>query len=178
MAKPAKANEKPSDKATDKAGAKADAGEEVSKKSPKKLILIVAMLVVVLGASGAGAWFFLGGKDKSKVAKHEPPPPPVFVNMEPFTVNLQPDEGAQYLQVTMVLQVKNDETAESVKQHMPQVRSRLLMLLSSKQASEINSADGKHKLADEIVAQVRQPFSKDAAPQEVGSVFFTDLVIQ
>jgi flagellar FliL protein len=174
MSKPAKANEK----ATDKAGDKANPGEAAGKKSPKKLILIAAMLVVALGASGAGAWFFLGGKDKTKEAKHEPAPPPVFVNLEPFTVNLQPEEGEQYLQVTMVLQVKSEEAAESVKQHMPQVRSRLLMLLSNKKASEINSADGKHKLADEIVAQVKQPFSKDAAPQDVGSVFFTDLVIQ
>ncbi len=178
MSRPAKAPEKASNKASDKSGENAENAEAPVKKSPKKLILILAMLVLVLGAGGAGAWFFLGSKDKSKVARHDPPPPPVFVNLEPFTVNLQPDDGSQYLQVTMVLQVKNDDAAESIKQHMPQVRSRLLMLLSSKQASEINSADGKHKLADEIVAQIKQPFSKDAPPQEVGSVYFTDLVIQ
>jgi flagellar FliL protein len=170
MSKPAKA----SDKANDKANAIEPAG----KKSPKKLILIVAVLIVALGASGAGAWFFLGGKDKTTVAKHEPAPAPVFVNLEPFTVNLQPEDGAQYLQVTMVLQVKNEEAADQVKQHMPQVRSRLLDLMSSKTASDINSKDGKHKLADEIVAQIKLPFAKDATPQEVGSVFFTDLVIQ
>ena len=174
MAKPAK----PTDKAAEKATAKPANAEPVAKKSPKKLILIIAMLFIALGAGGAGAWFYLGSKGTTKVAKHEPPPPPVFVNLEPFTVNLQPEDGTQYMQVTMVLQVKNDEAAEQIKQHMPQVRSRLLELMSGKTASEINAKNGKHKLADEIIAQVKLPFSKDATPQEVGGVFFTDLVIQ
>jgi flagellar protein FliL len=61
---------------------------------------------------------------------------------------------------------------------MPQVRSRLLTLLSSKKASEIKSVDGKRKLSEEIVAQVKLPFAKGAAVQEIDGVSFTDLVIQ
>jgi flagellar protein FliL len=163
----------------EKAKVEAAPDEKVGKKSSKKFIILAVVLVALLSAGGAGAWFFLGSKGKDP--QHEAPqpaPPPVFVNLEPFTVNLQPENGEQYLQVTMVLQVQDDEAAERIKQRMPQVRSRLLMLLSSKKASEINSADGKRKLSAEIVAQVRQPFAQGTAEQEISGVFFTDLVIQ
>ncbi|MGO9444796.1 MAG: flagellar basal body-associated protein FliL [Thiobacillaceae bacterium] len=163
----------------EKAKVEAIPDEKVAKKSSKKFIILAGVLVALLSAGGAGAWFILGGKGKEAHQEAPPPaPPPVFVNLEPFTVNLQPENGEQYLQVTMVLQVKDDEAAEHIKQRMPQVRSRLLTLLSSKKASEINSGDGKHKLADEIVAQIRQPFAQGTAQQDISGVFFTDLVIQ
>jgi flagellar FliL protein len=156
------------------------AEDKGSKKSSKKIIMLALIAVVVLGAGGAGAWFFLGNKGNTKEAHREAPPPPapVFVNLEPFTVNLQSEDEDHYLQTSIVLQVKDEEAADRIKQHMPQVRSRLLMLLSSKKASEVNTVEGKHKLSDEIVAQVKQPFAKGSAEQEIGGVFFTDLVIQ
>lgn len=105
--------------------------------------------------------------------------PPVFLPMEQFTVNLQP-EGAndQFLQIALTLQVADENQVELIKQYMPQVRSRLLMLLSSKKPSEISSADGKKKLAEEIMAQVKQPFNAQSSPQSVSNVFFTSFVIQ
>ncbi|MGA7180232.1 MAG: flagellar basal body-associated protein FliL [Thiobacillaceae bacterium] len=162
--------------------AKVDAAAETKgSKKPRKKIIIIAMIVAAaVSAGGASAWFYLGNSGNAKEARHQPPAPPapVFVNLEPFTVNLQSEDEDHYLQTSIVLQVKDEEAAERIKQHMPQVRSRLLMLLSSKTASEINTAEGKHKLSDEIVAQVKQPFAEGTAEQEVGGVFFTDLVIQ
>ena len=168
MSKPAKAK---AEEATEEKG---------GKKSPKKLIIIALIVVAALSAGGAGAWFFLGSKGDAKEAHHQPAqlPPPVFVKLEPFTVNLQSEDEEHYLQASIELQVKDEEASEKIKLYMPQVRSRLLMLLSSKKASEINTAEGKHKLSDEIIAQVKQPFAKGAAEQEISGVFFTDLVIQ
>lgn len=174
MSKPAKPK---ADNA--KETAKEAGKEEGGKKSSKKIILLALIGVVVLGAGGAGAWLVLGSKGDAKEAHQAPPPPPpVFVNLEPFTVNLQAEDEDHYLQAAISLQVKDEEAAERIKQNMPQLRSRLLMLLSSKTASELGTAEGKRKLSDEIVAQVKQPFAKGAAGQEVGGVFFTDLVIQ
>jgi flagellar FliL protein len=147
-------------------------------RSKKKRFIIIGVAVVLLGAGGAAAWHFMAPDHTPREAQHEPAAPPVFVNLDPFTVNLQPDGSEQYLQTGIVVQVKDQETVDLMKLHMPQVRSRLLLLLSSKQAEDISTLEGKKKLTDEILAQLKLPFVEKEKPQEVSSVFFTDFVIQ
>ncbi|MES2259181.1 MAG: flagellar basal body-associated protein FliL [Pseudomonadota bacterium] len=154
--------------------------------SKKKLIVIIAALAV-LAAGGGGAWFMLKGGDedapvtktKSK-SKHKEKAagPPVFVPIEPFTVNLQPENGEQYLQLAFTLQVSSLEEVEIIKTNMPKVRSRLLLLLSGKKASEINTPEGKQQLSAEIIEQVKLPFEDKGSPQEVTEVLFTSFIIQ
>lgn len=152
-----------------------------SKKSGNKLILII--LILLLAAGGGGAWYFLGqstaapGANAKKTV--DPSKPPVFLVVEPFTVNLQPDgAGDQYLQVAFSLQLSDAKDAESIKLYLPHVRSRVLLLLSGKKAAEISTVEGKKKLADEILVLMRQPFVPGGAPQNVTHVFFTSFVIQ
>lgn len=153
------------------------------KKSKKKLFVMLGAILIAIAAGGGGAWYFLGGKSSGEggeahSAKHEPPKAPVFLQMEQFTVNLQPEVGEQYLQIAFTLQVSSPEQVDLIKLYMPLVRSRLLLLLSSKKASELSTADGKKKLQDEIVAAIKQPFAANMQPQEVSGVFFTSFVIQ
>ena len=148
------------------------------KKSKIKLIIIA--LIVLLAGGGAAAYFLSGKKPAPGTAetKHEAPKAPVFATLEPFTVNLQQETGEQFLQVAMTVQVSDEKSLEEIKVYNPQVRNRILLLLSSKKASEINTADGKKKLADEVAAQIRLPFAKQGKPQGVDNVFFTSFVIQ
>jgi flagellar FliL protein len=160
------------------------AAEAPPKKSKKKLIVLIVAALVVIGGAGAGAWYFMSGSNSAaagapKEAKKEPAKAPVFVAMEPFTVNLQSESGNdQFLQVTFTLQVPDAAQEESIKNFMPQVRSRLLFLLSSKKASEISTVEGKKKLTEDIITTVNQPFTPKGAPQTVSDVFFTSFVIQ
>jgi flagellar FliL protein len=154
----------------------------VQKKSKKKSVVILAAALLTLSAGGGAAWYFLADEPAPNGAqpkKAEPAKPPVFVLMEPFTVNLQPDGvGEQYLQLSFSLQVADQAQVDQIKLYMPLVRSRLLLLLSSKKSSELTSVEGKKKLADEIIAQVKQPFAPNSAPVSVSGVFFTSFVIQ
>jgi len=150
-------------------------------KSKKKLIIIIVACLLILGIAGAGAVLLLSKKNspaKEKEHKVEPAKAPVFVPLEPFVVNLQSDSGDKYLQVSMTLQAQDDETAELIKKNMPQVRSRLLLLLSSKDAAEILTSEGKEKLIEDIVAQAKQPFVAKGEPQHVNGVFFTSFIVQ
>jgi flagellar FliL protein len=160
------------------------AGAVSAKKSNKKLFIIVGALLLVVGGAG-GAWFFMGqGKDDhaegatAPVAKVDPGKPPVFIAMEPFTINLQPENGEQYLQVAFTLQVADEKQVEAIKLYMPALRSRILLLLASKKASELATIDGKTKLQEEILAQVKKPFTEHGPQQAVSGVFFTSFVIQ
>ena len=169
-------------KAVPKPGAEPTA-EEVPvapKKSRKKLVVLLLVALLVLGGGGGAAWFFLMKKPAAggAHAKTEAPKPPVFLVMDPFTLNLQNDGAEQFLQVAFTLQVASPEQVDLLKVYMPQVRSRLLLLLSSKRAADINTAEGKKKLGAEITATANQPFNPGGKAQEVTDVFFTSFVIQ
>jgi flagellar FliL protein len=149
-----------------------------SPKKKKLLILIIGALVLT-GGGGAAGWTFLHNKNDQATHKAVAKVgPPVFVPIESFTVNLQPETGDQYLQIAFTLQMANQEQVELIKLNMPKVRSRLLLLLSGKKASELNTVDGKQELIKEIIAQVKSPFEDKGPPQDVTDVLFTSFIIQ
>lgn len=156
----------------------------------KKLIIIIVALVLVLGAGGGGAaWYFM--HDKGDAAHEEEAPakkkkkdkkagPPEYLPVDPFTVNLQPGEdgGEQYLQLAFTLEVGSAEEKENLKTNMAKVRSRVLLLLSSKRAADINTPAGKMQLAKEIVEQTSEPLEQRGEKQDVVDVLFTAFIIQ
>ena len=71
-----------------------DAEEVVPAKSSKKIIIIIVAAILLLAGIGGGAWFFMQHKatDTKKEEKTaEKAVAPVFVTLDAFTVNLQPD---------------------------------------------------------------------------------------
>ncbi|NHZ99194.1 flagellar basal body-associated protein FliL [Massilia sp. CCM 8734] len=170
---------------------KAAAPPDAAVKPPsKKMAMIGAIVaVVVLGGGGAG-WFLMhdkGGdeaeetakpsKKKKKAAKAHAPP--VFAPLEVFTVNLQPDgEEEHMLQVSITLEMAGQEQADLVKNNMPKVRSRVLLLLSAKKSSELTTVEGKTRLAEEVMEAIKKPFTDHEEPQEVNEVMFTQFIIQ
>jgi len=156
--------------------------------SKKKLMIIAIAGVLLLGGGAGAGWFFLHGsadaetheeapkkkkKEKKESVKTE------YVPVEQFVVNLQPEgEGDQYLQVQFTLQVDGPEQAVLIKDNMVKVRSRVLLLLSGKKASEISTIAGKQQLAAEIKAVVQAPFEESGDEQEVSDVLFTSFIIQ
>lgn len=166
-----------------KADPKADPAAAAPAGSKKKLIAIVAAAVLLLGGGGGAAWYFMQGdaataQEGAKESKKNSGVKPEYVQVESFTVNLQPENGEQYLQVQFTLQVAGTEQATLIKDNMAIVRNRVLLLLSGKRASEISTVGGKQQLAAEIQAIVQEPFEKDGEPQDVTDVLFTSFIIQ
>lgn len=153
---------------------------EIPPKKSKKMVIALAAVLLLGSAGGAGAWYYSQSQHdtKAKTVKHEPEKPPLFVSLETFTVNLQPDPNEQFLQVDLTLQLTEEADALLVKQHMPEVRNRLLMLLTTKKSSEISTVEGKKKLGEEVSAQLNQPFTAGSKLQKLNGVFFTSFVIQ
>lgn len=167
MAKP----EKPTPAATEGAAA-----ASAAKPNSKKKLLLIIIGVLVLGVAGGAGWYFTQGSHHTEEAKAPPPAPPKFIALEPFTVNLQNDGGEQFLQVGITLKFVDPELEEKIKLHMPEIRSRLLLLLSGKRASELTPVEGKKKLAVEIIAEARTvlglralPAPKIAVPEKIAA---------
>ena len=168
----------------------AGADEAAPKKGKKKLILIV-LLVLLLGGGGGGAWWFLNKKnhkpDAEAEADAEAEEPKgahgakktEFLSIEPwFTVNLQGEDAERYLQTGLVFEFTAPKTGERMKELMPIIRSRLLLLLSGKTAEDLNTPDGKTLLADEILDNVRDALADKAAAKGLVAVHFSVFVIQ
>lgn len=132
---------------------KPDAEAEGEAQPPKKKgrLLLIVGLVVLLAAGGGGAWFFMS-KDKDAEAPQQQakPKPPVFVPLDAFTVNLSSEGNEQYLQVAATLKVLDQATADGVKQYMPELRHKTLVLLSTKRPAEITTGEGRERLAEEM----------------------------
>jgi flagellar FliL protein len=160
-----------------------DKEEIVPKKSNKKLIVILLIVILLIGAISGAVWYFLFNKPKADThktqeVKAEVQKAPVFLTLETFTVNLQADPETQYLQTDITLKVGDAETGEFLKLHMPEVRNRVLLLLSSKKASDLLTLEGKKALSNEIIEQLKEPFTPGAKPQDVQGVSFTSFVVQ
>ncbi len=161
---------------------KVEAAPEAVAPKKKKLLLIVAGLLVLLVAGGGAAAFFVmsgkhdgksqqasldiqsedaqdaegegnegGGEDGGKKKKV-----PVFFTLEPFVVNLAGDTQ-RYLQVGVDLKLSKEEYSERIKEHMPEIRNGVVLLLSSKEADELATLDGKNRLRTEIRQAVNEP---------------------
>lgn len=146
-------------------------GAAAPAKSNKLLIIVIAVLVLVI-AGGAG-WYFTrshepAGEHAAAEAKAEPAKEPKYVPLgEKFTVNLQREEGDQYLQVGITLKVLQPELEEKIKARMPEIRSKLLLLLATKLPSELQTPQGKQKLIAEVIAETDAVLGIPPAPMYV-----------
>ena len=151
-----------------------------NKPKRRKLVPIVLAVLIASGAGGGG-WFYLQHKNaQAKTApKAEKEKPPLFLPIDQFTVNLSGQGGDHFLQIAFTLQVADAKVIDELKQQMPIIRSRLLLLLASKTAEELSLTAGKQKLMGELLAEARTPLAKSEIPgRGVVNVHFSAFVIQ
>jgi flagellar FliL protein len=130
--------------------------EVKAKSKSKKMVFIIIGSVLILAIAGGAGWYFTkGDKHPEKVAKKtiKSSEHIKFIALEPFTVNLQRETADQFLQIGITLKIVEPELEERIKQNLPEIRSRLLVLLSGKYPSELTASKGKKKLVNEIIAE-------------------------
>lgn len=177
-----------------KAAAESAEAPAAPKKSKKLLIIILATILVLGLIAGGSAVLLLKGDDEAddedvaettqtKKAKKGKEMPPTFVNLESFTVNLVPETGDQYLQVTLAVEFEEPTAEQLVKLHMPKIRNNVTLLLSGKKPSELLSKEGKEKLAAELLDTVNDVLdppkgSKRSEERPAKAVLFTSFIVQ
>ena len=157
-----------------------EAAAPAAKRSKKLLFIVIG--VVVLAAAGGGAALFMS---KDKAAAKAPPKEAVraaalYLAMDPpFVVNFQAEEAVRYLQVTVQLMTREQETLDFLKSHDPIIRNDLLMLFGSQLYPTISSVQGKEDLRGKALDTVRKAVAAEGGkPDKVEAVYFTSFVIQ
>jgi len=165
-----------------------------AKTGKKLLITMVAALVLVLalGAGGAIVWKKMhpveeiddgevatvkAKTDKKKGTKETGP---IYFALDQFTVNLVPENGDQFLQIMISVEVEDLHVGDRLKSYTPKLRNNVMLLLSGKKAAELSTKSGKEDLANEIrdlINEVLEPGIK-AGQGPVKEVLFTSFIIQ
>jgi flagellar FliL protein len=172
----------------------APADAPVGKKPKSKMLLIIALIALIVLAAGAGAFVLLKGdeqgedaeasatqeKAKPKPKKKDPAAAPTFMPLDAVVVNLADPGTTRYAQVGLTLQLEDAKTADEIKKYMPAIRNGILMLISRRTADELLSAEGKSKLAEEILEMVQK--TTDMEPYKgyspVEAVLFSSIIVQ
>ena len=194
---------------------KAETEAEAPPAKPKgKLILFIAIGVLVLVLIGGGAAYFLmkkkapvegeDGEDaqaevkpKKKDKKADHSVAPSFHKFDKaFTVKLQTEQQEAYLQAEVQLRVLDATALELLKQYDPELKHRIMLILLTKKASELGTAQGVQRLSNEIRETVnntleppvvkkgkekvepKEPGDTAAPDAPVQAVLFTSFIVQ
>lgn len=192
-------------------------GTEGRFKSKRLLLMIIIGVLVLALVAGTTAFFLMKKGDHADDEEDDAPDveetraskkdsksdePPVFVKLDTFTIKLQPAEQQatdSYLQTTPELRVLDATIGERVKQYMPEIRHRVLLILSGKKAADLSTPQGVEQLSVEIRKEINtiiggpapkkktkkgqesapEPPSDKARPDDpVQAVLFTSFIIQ
>jgi len=152
------------------------------------VIIILALIIIVVGALAGYTFYQLhtmrsalqsGAEQSEALKKADPPPPPIYILLDSFTVSLQPGEkeGDRVLYIGLTLRLKDEPAAATLRQFLPEVRSRLLLLFSQQTAEALATDGGKVALRDNIKQVVNQPLA-DGQSVTVTDVLFNAFILR
>ncbi len=162
----------------------------------KGIVMIVVAALISLGLGAGGAFFFassqvpaaapageMAASDMAEMAeataaasrkKSTEDFKERLYGLEPFVVNVTGDGYNRFLKLRVELEAGDIGVKDEIDARLPQVRDALIVLLSSKQLSDITDFEGKALLKEDILERVNDVLDTG----EVRSILFTEFVVQ
>jgi flagellar protein FliL len=143
------------------------------------LLILIGLFSISSGIGGT--WYVMKDQNgEAETAVLDKKKPITFIKLETFTVNLQSEDHEQhrYLQVELAVKVSKTNVIDIIKEKMPEIRNQILILLSSKNATEISNSEGKQQLSQDIAEAIRLNIEHDMLQDDIKDVLFTSFIIQ
>ena len=175
---------------------KGEEGEASSGGGAKNMVMIIVAALISLGLGAGGAFFFastqvpapapaveISAEDQAEmeaakaVASQKKSTEDFkerLYGLDPFVVNVTGDGYNRFLKLRVELETSDSSIKEELDARLPQVRDALIVLLSSKQLSDITDFEGKALLKEDILERVNDLLETG----DVRSVLFTEFVVQ
>lgn len=152
-----------------------------SKRSNKGLLILLTL--IALAGAGFGGYTWWTTQQATQTVNEEEKrlnmPQPIFMELEPFTVNLAGIEGPdRVLYIHVTLRLANEKSRKQLHEYLPEVRSRLLLLLSEQKAKNIETHDGKLQLMKEIKQTLTPTLIPGDTDQDISDVLFTTFILR
>lgn len=167
----------------------------MAKKESSKLfnwILLLILAVLLIAGAVAGTLYAINNTSMSQLltgngqngalatpaAPSEPPAAPIFLELEPFTVTLRGERRNSILYTGITLRLADEGSRTQLASYMPEVRDRVLRLLYTQNAEQVQTPEGRTALAESLLQALRQPYAPQPVPPNVSNVLFTSFVVQ
>ncbi|MEM9604395.1 MAG: flagellar basal body-associated FliL family protein [Pseudomonadota bacterium] len=109
-------------------------------------------------------------------AESAPAGKPIFVSMVPhFTVNLG---ISRFLNLTAETHVGDEDTKESLTEHMPAVRHTILMMLADLKPEDLATARQKEIVRRDLSRAIRKTLRDLGGENNIKGFYITSMVIQ
>ena len=95
----------------------------------------------------------------------------------PQVVNFEDGSAVRFLQITMEVMAHDPKAIESVQKNIPLIRNNLLLVMSNRNSQSLMSREGKEKLREEALAELRAVQKKQGGA-DVDDLLFTSFVVQ
>jgi flagellar FliL protein len=113
------------------------------------------------------------GEDKKGPAK----PAMYYAIDPPLVVNFEDGSAVRFLQISMEIMAHDEKAIDSAQKNIPVIRNNLLLLMSNRNYQSMMSREGKEKLRQEALAEIRAVQKKEGSP-DVDDLLFTSFVVQ
>ena len=97
---------------------------------------------------------------------------------DPMVLNLSGKRKLTFLQISADVLVRDSDTEEAVKIHVPAIRHSLIMLLSEQKAADIKSPGKREELRQVATANVKRLITDLSGEGEVAEVLFSNILVQ
>jgi flagellar basal body-associated protein FliL len=144
--------------------------------------LVAAVLILAVGVAGLAAYIFLGPgiAEAANTAPRQAAPEIVdgaavqsFLTLQSFVTDLSDKDRLRYVDVTVVLGLKDEAALAAVKKMEPQVRDTVLSQLRAMVAADLAGASGKDRLAKTLETRLA-----DQLKGHLKAIYITDLIVQ
>ena len=95
----------------------------------------------------------------------------------PLVVNFEDGSTVRFLQISMEVMARDQKAIDSVQKNVPLIRNNLLLLMSNRNYESLISREGKEKLRQEALAEVRAVQKKQGG-DDIDDLLFTSFVVQ
>ena len=95
----------------------------------------------------------------------------------PLVVNFEDGSVVRFLQISMEVMAHDQKAIDSVQKNIPVIRNNLLLLMSNRNYQTMMSREGKEKLRQEALTEIRAVQKKEGSP-DVDDLLFTSFVVQ
>jgi flagellar FliL protein len=124
--------------------------------------------LTVVDAPSAGGGHGEGAENKADL---------YFAIDPPLVVNFEEGAAVRFLQIAMEAMAKDQKAIDAVSKNVPLIRNNLLLIMSNRDYQALMTREGKEKLRQEALDEVRKILKKEGSPP-IDDLLFTSFVVQ
>ena len=128
----------------------------------------ILSFVLFLLISGPGFAKSSGGESASPFIAIDPP----------IVVNIFDGNNIRHMQINIEIKLFDPLRADKVELHKGPIRHGLILLLSSQEATQINSSEGKEELRNAALETVQGVLNELEGEPIIEALYFTNFIIQ